>query len=280
VENLQSVFPFAQAQSSTGVLFPSREIRGQPEKNPLWSSPNHVAQYTDLHCHLLPGLDDGAPDLPTSMEMMDSLAGLGFAEICVTPHQRNGLFIPTAEAIGQSLMQFRMQAQTRHPGVVVRLGAENYWDDIFIERLRSHTVPCYEGNRAFLFEVNPMLPPPRLDEALFEIRLSGCLPVAAHPERYLPVQRDLAFAEVLARQAALVVDLEALAGSQSRGETKAARRLVEEGLAHAVASDMHAPEDLDAVASGIEWIRKRRGSLVVTQLLEENPRRILAGELP
>jgi protein-tyrosine phosphatase len=239
-----------------------------------------VVQYIDLHCHLLPGLDDGAPDLPTSVEMLDALAGLGFGEICATPHQRNGLFIPTVEAIGQALAQFRREAQARHPETLVRLGAENFWDDIFIERLRSHTVPCYEGNRAFLFEVNPVLLPPRLEEALFEIRLSGCLPVAAHPERYLPVQRDLAFAEVLARQAALVVDLEALAGSQSRGETKAARRLVEEGLAHAVASDMHAPEDLDAVASGIEWIRKRLGATVVARLLEENPRRILAGELP
>jgi protein-tyrosine phosphatase len=239
-----------------------------------------VAQYIDLHCHLLPGLDDGAPDLATSMEMLDALCQLGFGEVCVTPHQRNGLFMPTEAAIGQALAQFRREAQAKHPDLRVRLGAENYWDDVFIDRLRSHTVPCYDGRRAFLFEVNPVLLPPRLEEALFDIRLGGLLPVVAHPERYLPMQRDLGFAEVLGKQAALVVDLEALAGSHRRAETKTARRLVEEDLVHAAASDLHSPDTQDAVATGIEWIRKRRGDAAIVRLLAENPRRILAGELP
>jgi protein-tyrosine phosphatase len=239
-----------------------------------------VAQYIDLHCHLLPGLDDGAPDLETSLEMLEALVDLGFTEICATPHQRNGLFIPTAEAISQAAAQFQQEASKRHPNLRMRRGAENYWDDVFIERLRSHAVPCYDGQRAFLFEVNPVSLPPRLEEALFEIRLGGQLPVMAHPERYLAVQRDLGFAETLGKQAALVVDLEALAGAQSRGETKAARRMVEEGIAHAVASDLHSPDSKGTVASGIEWIRKRRGAGAIEQLLEEHPRRILAGELP
>jgi protein-tyrosine phosphatase len=239
-----------------------------------------VAQYIDLHCHLLPGLDDGAPDLETSLEMLESLLALGFAEICATPHQRNGLFIPTSEAIGQAAAQFQQEAGKKYPNLRLRRGAENYWDEVFIERLRKHTVPCYDGQRAFLFEVNPVLLPPRLEEALFEIRLGGQLPVMAHPERYLAVQHDLGFAETLGKQAALVVDLEALAGGQNRGETKTARRLVEEGIAHAVASDLHSPETKDAVASGIEWIRKRCGAGAIAQLLEDHPRRILAGELP
>lgn len=241
---------------------------------------SHVAQYIDLHCHILPGLDDGAPDLATSMEMLRELAGLGFAEICATPHQRNGLFIPTEAAIARALGEFAGEARKVHPGVRLRLGAENYWDEILLDRLRKRTVPCYDGRRAFLCEVNPVLLPPHLDEALFEIRLGGCLPVMAHPERYLPVQREPGFAETLGRQAALVVDLEALAGGEPRSETKAARRLVEEGLAHAVASDMHGPETSPAVAGGIAWIGKRLGPAAVTRLLAENPRRILEGELP
>ena len=239
-----------------------------------------MPQYIDLHSHLLPGLDDGAPDLQTSMEMLAVLAKIGFAEVCVTPHQRNGLFIPSAEAISQALGQFQREAQNQRSRMRIRLGAENFWDDVFIERMRSHTIPCYEGKRAFLFEINPVHLPPRLEEALFEIRLGGCLPVMAHPERYLPVQRDLAVAETLGRQAALVVDLEALAGSQDRGETKTARLLVEEGLAHAVASDIHSPDTEHAVAGGIAWIRKRRGPSAIAQLLEDNPRRIFGGRAP
>jgi protein-tyrosine phosphatase len=241
---------------------------------------NHVAQYIDLHCHLLPGLDDGAPDLATSMEMLQALVNLGFSEICATPHQRNGLFIPTAEAIGQALEEFRSEAQKHQPSVRIRLGAENYWDEILIERLRKHTIPCYDGKRAFLFEVNPVLPPPHLEEALFEIRLTGCLPVMAHPERYLSIQRDPVFSENMAKQAAMVVDLEALGGTGNRAEIKAARHLVEHGIAHAVASDLHAPDGSGAVASGIAWIQKHLGAPGLERLLVENPRRILSGELP
>jgi protein-tyrosine phosphatase len=241
---------------------------------------NHVPHYIDLHCHILPGIDDGAPDLATSMQMLRSLTELGFTEICATPHQRDGLFIPSEKAIATALAEFTHEAKKHQPELRMRLGAENYWDEVLIDRLRKHTVPCYDGRRAFLFEVNPVLLPPHLDEALFEIRLGGCLPVMAHPERYLPAQRELEFAETMSKQAALVVDLEALAGGHSRAETRTARQLVESGLAHAVASDMHSPDTMDAVASGIAWISKRLGPGATSRLLGENPRRILAGELP
>jgi protein-tyrosine phosphatase len=239
-----------------------------------------VAQYIDLHSHFLPGLDDGAPDLASSMQMLRVLSDLGFVELCATPHQRNGLFIPPAEAIAKAMAEVQAAAKVEMPGLRLRLGAENYWDEILIERLRQHTIPCYDNRRAFLFEVNPVLLPPRLEEMLFEIRLGGLLPVMAHPERYLAVQREAGFAEKLANQAALVVDLEGLAGGHSRAETKAARRLVEEGIAHAVTSDLHTAQAIDDVAKGLAWIAKRLGPPQLTRLLEENPRRILSGELP
>jgi protein-tyrosine phosphatase len=122
--------------------------------------------------------------------------------------------------------------------------------------------------------------PPRLEEALFDIRVSGRLAVMAHPERYAAVQRDPTLAERLGRQAALLVDLAALSGTGARAEVKTARRLVEEGLVHAVASDLHAPEDAPTVAGGVAWIEKRLGADVVKQLLSDNPRRILLGQLP
>jgi protein-tyrosine phosphatase len=239
-----------------------------------------VARYIDLHTHILPGLDDGAPDLASSMQMLRALSAQGFAEVCATPHQRNGLFIPSADAIAAAFDEMQSAVHETLPGLRLRRGAENYWDEILVERLRQHTVPCYDGRRAFLFEVNPVLLPPRLEEMLFEIRLGGCLPVLAHPERCLPIQRETGFSETLAKQAAFVVDLEALGGSRDRAETKTARRLVEQGVAHAVTSDLHSPEDSSEVAKGLAWLRKRLGPSGLSRLLEENPRRILSGELP
>jgi protein-tyrosine phosphatase len=110
--------------------------------------------------------------------------------------------------------------------------------------------------------------------------MNGYLPVMAHPERYASVQRDVSLCEKLGRQAVMLIDLGALDGAHGKAEMKAARRLVLEGLAHGAASDIHRPEDQASVAAGMAWIRKQRGQDVLDQMLDENPRRALAGELP
>jgi len=119
-----------------------------------------------------------------------------------------------------------------------------------------------------------------METQLFQIRTNGYLPVMAHPERYAAVQRDPSLCERLGRQAAMLIDLGALDGAHGKAEMKAARRLVLEGLAHAAASDIHRPEDQASVAAGMAWIRKQRGQDVLDQMLDENPRRLLTGELP
>ena len=130
------------------------------------------------------------------------------------------------------------------------LGAENFWDDVFHDRLRQGQQPSYDGGPAFLFEVNPQLMPPGIENELFQMRVRGQLPVMAHPERYVAIQGEIAAAERIGRSAALLIDLGALDGAHGRVEMKTARRLVLDGLVHAAASDAHSPEDQGAVASG------------------------------
>ena len=239
-----------------------------------------MAQYVDLHSHFLPGLDDGPGDIATCLSMVRALCEMGFSDLCATPHQFAGRFQPPLDEVRLTFDQVSGEVAKLLPEVRLRLGAENYWDDILATRLRQGQLPCYDGGKAFLFEISPVVLPPRLEAALFDIRVSGRLPVLAHPERYSAVQRDPAVVEGLGRQAALLVDLAALSGTGDRAEVKTARRLVEEGLAHAVASDMHTPEDDRSVAAGLAWIEKRLGLEVLTRLLSDNPRRILVGELP
>ncbi len=237
-------------------------------------------EYVDLHAHFLPGLDDGAPDSPTALEMIGAVTALGFGTVHATPHQRHGMFLPSAEQIQRVFAELQVKVKANAPSVTFALGAENFWDEIFLGRIRDGGLPSYDRGPAFLFEVNPAMLPPRLEQTLFEIRLSGKLPVMAHPERYRAIQGDLSRAEEIARSAALLVDLGALDGAHGRPAMKTARRLIEEGLAHAAATDIHTPEDQRPIGAGMAWIRKRLGNAELDRLLGENPRRILAGELP
>jgi protein-tyrosine phosphatase len=239
-----------------------------------------MEHYVDLHAHFLPGLDDGAKTADMALQMVGALAALGFTTIHATPHQRAGRVMPARQAIDETFGALCAAAAAEHPTLTVGLAAENFWDEVFHERLSQGGLPCYPGEKAFLFELNPQQMPPRIENTLFDIRVAGRLPVMAHPERYLAIQEDVTRAEALGRSTALLLDLGALDGAHGRPAMKTARRLLEEGLVHAAASDVHTAEDQRTVGAGMAWIRKRLGADVLDRLVGENPRQILAGELP
>jgi protein-tyrosine phosphatase len=232
--------------------------------------------FVDLHSHVLFGIDDGAPDAAASRDLLTGLASIGFSEVCATPHQKAGQYLPELDAIRACYAT--VSSWTGLPRL--RLAAENMWDDVFLARWQAGTIPAYDDGPAFLFELRPSVLPTGLAEHLFKARLAGRIPVLAHPERYAPLWDAPATVTQLRAVCAFVVDLGAVAGAHGRMEAKAARKYVEEGIAHAVASDAHTLGDVKLAAEGIAWIRKRCGDLAVTRLLSEAPRAILAGELP
>jgi protein-tyrosine phosphatase len=236
--------------------------------------------FVDLHSHVLPGLDDGSPDEATSMTMLRGLAALGFDTVCATPHQKAGQFLPSLEAIDSAFHRVTQLVATAGVSLRLGLGAENMWDATLYERMQSDAIPSYNGGPAFLVEFSPVQLPVALMTSLFELRRRGKLPVIAHPERYQPLWSAPDQVTALRANAALVVDLAAVAGYHGRRQGKAARGFLEKGLAHAVASDVHSAADLRGAAEGVAWIKKRLGERVLSRLLDENPRRILAGEHP
>lgn len=234
--------------------------------------------FVDLHSHVLPGLDDGAPDEATAIAMLDGLGALGVTEQCVTPHQKSGQYLPSRDDIEAALAAVERARKPGHP--TLRLGAESMWDDVFLRRLAGDAIPYYRDTLAFLVEVPPPLLPPRMIDHLFRLRLQGRVPVLAHPERYQPLWGDDELARSLRRVCAFVVDLGAVGGGDGRRETRAARHLVETGIACGVASDVHQVGDLSRAAVGLAWIEKKLGHAAVVRLFDHAPRAILAGELP
>ncbi|HEY7370981.1 MAG TPA: CpsB/CapC family capsule biosynthesis tyrosine phosphatase [Polyangia bacterium] len=239
-----------------------------------------MTHFVDLHAHYLPALDDGATSREMSLQMIRAVASLGFEDLYATPHQRNGMFMPAREAITGAFAAVSADVAAQGPAVRLGLGAENFWDDVLHGRLRDRTVPVYGDGPAFLFEVHPQFMPAGLEDELFQLRVAGLLPVMAHPERYVAIQRDVDLAERIGRHAVMMVDLGALDGAHGRAEMKTARKLVQEGLAHAAATDIHRPDDQKEIAAGIAWIRKQLGAEVLRRMLAENTRRLLAGEMP
>jgi protein-tyrosine phosphatase len=234
--------------------------------------------FVDLHSHVLYGLDDGAPDESTALAMLDGLTSLGITEQCVTPHQKASQFLPAWEAVEATLAQLETVRRPSHP--TLRLGAESMWDDVFYRRATEGTIPHYQGTAAFLVEIPPSLMPPGMIEQMFRWRMAGKVPVLAHPERYHALWDDDELARKLRVHCAFVLDLGAVGGFHGRREMKAARHLLESGLATAVATDAHRLGDLQQAVAGMQWIDKKLGHATLVRLFDHAPRAILGGELP
>jgi protein-tyrosine phosphatase len=234
----------------------------------------------DLHSHILPGLDDGSPEIESSLAMLRGLSALGFDTVCATPHQKTGQFLPTLEACAQAHQETVARAAEQGLELTIPLAAENMWDETLYQRMENRQIPSYDEGAAFLVEFSPQSLPVGLFQRLFALRRAGKLPVIAHPERYRPLWKDDALVEKLAADCALVVDLGAVAGHHGRREAKVARHMLKRGLAHAAASDAHSPGDVRVAAQGMAWIEKKLGARALERFLQVNPATILAGEHP
>jgi protein-tyrosine phosphatase len=234
--------------------------------------------FVDLHSHVLFGLDDGAPDEKSALALLDGLTALGVSEQCVTPHQKASQYLPAWDLVEATLAQLESLRRPHHP--TLRLGAENMWDDVFYKRAHEGTIPHYRGTQAFLVEIPPPMMPPGMIDQLFKWRMAGKVPVLAHPERYHALWDDDDLAQRLRVHCAFAIDLGAIGGFHGKREMKAARHLLENGLAACVATDSHQIGDLQQAAAGMQWIEKKLGHAALVRLFDHAPRAILAGELP
>ncbi|MCC6749714.1 MAG: hypothetical protein IT371_18760 [Deltaproteobacteria bacterium] len=235
----------------------------------------------DLHCHVLPGLDDGPAELEAAVALARGLETLGFDVIHPTPHQKARAWAPTREEREGAADLLRQELAASEAKIrIAPPGGENMWDELFLSRWEDFSFPCYEGDKALLVEISPVGSPPQLLSRLFDLQIKGRLPVLAHVERYLDLMKDDERVEQLGSKAALLVNLTTLGGQGGWRLRSRARKLTQRGLIHAAATDAHSTDDLAAAAAGIDWIRHHLGEEGVARLLVEGPKAILAGELP
>ncbi len=231
----------------------------------------------DLHCHLLPGVDDGARSLPDALEMARALVDLGFSTVAPSPHARPE-YAP-AEVVEARLAELR--GALEREGIALTLGrnAENVLDDGFLTTLGTPAARMLGAGRVVLVELPYTAPVPALPAILFRIRAKGVTPVLAHPERCLEFERKGRAAEAVRAGALLQLDVGALTGRYGGTAKKLARTFLDEGLYALGATDLHSPVGArDWVGRALEELRNRAGEQAFLRLMREHPARLLAGE--
>jgi protein-tyrosine phosphatase len=240
-----------------------------------------MSGYIDLHCHYVPGIDDGAASAAEGLAMLVGLGKLGFARVLATPHTRPGMFDNTNATICGAFEHFKSSLGDAAGLPELGLSSEHYFDDVVFKRLLAGEGLPYPGGHAVLLEFYQIDFPPMVQHRMVDLRTRGLLPVIAHPERYQCLWRD---PEILERMvdsgSAALLDIASLVGKYGKKTQECAEELLDRGLYHAACSDAHRPADVAEVGGGIERLRELYGDEEVVFMLREGPESLLAGELP
>lgn len=191
----------------------------------------------DIHCHILPGIDDGAETVKEAQEMLKMQYKDGVRKLILTPHYRPGMFEPSVSQIYRSFYQ--LQAAAEDVGIQLYLGREYHISSKFEEQVRLRNLPTMADSSYVLAEFSSRHSYGFIRSSVEKMLDAGYRPVIAHIERY-PCMYEKQRAEELCRMGAYVqVNAGSLLGEDDRPSRQYCRRLMEEDLIHFIASDAH-----------------------------------------
>jgi protein-tyrosine phosphatase len=204
----------------------------------------------DIHSHILPGIDDGAPDMEAALHLVKGILQLGIKKTIATPHVISDLYRNTPETITAALHKLRAACKKESVNIEINAAAEYMLDDYFIKLLRSNQPLLTIHKNIVLTEQSYATPTHNLNEIAFDLISAGYRPIMAHPERYgfyhsnydeYTHLKDMGFL--------LQVNLLSLTGYYGKPVAKAAKYIFDNDLADLVGTDLHHAKHLQMLQS-------------------------------
>lgn len=192
---------------------------------------------TDVHCHLLPGVDDGFSSTEKSLQALKKLEERGVKHMILTPHFMKDYPLNNRDAITVEFEAFKKEAE-QVSGIQLRLAAEYMLDACFMNHYKEGFLTLDKGGREVLCETSYMMYEQNITEMLYEIMCDGFQPVIAHPERYEYAVKDNYF-RWKDKSYKFQLNILSLAGAYGAPAVAKSRYLLKEGMYDYVGSDMH-----------------------------------------
>lgn len=204
----------------------------------------------DMHSHLLPGIDDGSPDIKTSIELVRGMMDLGYSKLITSPHIMWDMYKNTREIILEKLELLRSAVQEAGLDVEINAAAEYYLDDHVHGLVKNNEPLLTVSKNMVLVEFSMAFPSHSLKDILFDMQMQGYQPIIAHPERYIYLERSKDFYEELKDIGCLFqVNLLSLIGHYGRTQQELAQYLIKKGYYDLAGTDLHHTRHLDALHS-------------------------------
>lgn len=208
--------------------------------------------HTDMHSHLIPGIDDGVKTVEESVEMIRGFAELGYKKLITTPHVMSDFYRNTPEIILNGLDKVREAVRKEKIPVTLEAAAEYYLDEVFLHKVQTEKLLTI-GDKYLLFEISYVNPPDNLYNVIFEMNIKGYKPLLAHPERYPFYYNKFDEYYKLKESGALFqLNTNSLVGYYGAGAKKIAERMVNEQMIDFIGSDLHGIRHLEALQKSLQ----------------------------
>ncbi len=225
----------------------------------------------DIHCHILPGVDDGAPDMETSRAMIRDAYEQGVRYIIATPHYRPEMFEPSMKKVIRVYHELRDYAE--EVGIGLRLGCEYYRNEQMIRHLDKKLRPTMLGSRYVLTEFSTNDSFVTVRNYIYELITKGYRPIVAHVERYFCCQEPERILELKKLGAQIQINADSVLGYEGHTIKKFCAGLMKDNLVDFIGSDAHNLEDRKMnLGKCATYVRKKMGQDYAEEIFVDNPR--------
>ena len=242
---------------------------------------NYDVPMIDIHNHILFGVDDGAQDLRTSLEMIDIAHEDGIRGLILTPHCHPHRGMSSYEKILSHFEELKKVASAQFPDMNLYLGREVYFRSDVLEEVEGMDALQMCGNKIALIEFSSNVQPSYIKSSIADVQMQGLIPIVAHVERYACTIEDKSIVEEFSDMGAFIqINADDLVGNVKNEMKKVVKYLLKNDLVDFVASDAHDTERRRPLLSdAYRYIAKKYGEDYAYDLMYANPMRIIEDKL-
>jgi tyrosine-protein phosphatase YwqE len=203
---------------------------------------------TDIHCHLVPGVDDGSQSVELSVEILERMHAMGFKRFMLSPHSTQDTFENTPETIAAPFASLQKAVAERGLPIELSHHFEYRLDEYFLQQLAAGNIKPLPRN-FLLIENSFAMEPWNLESMVFDLRVKGYVPILAHPERYLYYSRNHRerYAQLHDKGLLFQINLLSLAGHYGKQDKQTAEWLLEKGMVDFLGSDVHRMSHIESI---------------------------------
>jgi tyrosine-protein phosphatase YwqE len=195
--------------------------------------------HIDIHSHILPAIDDGAATIEESINLIESLRSFGVTQFIATPHIITHVWNNTHDQILAKATSTLLEFEKRQKSIPLKAATEYMMDDTFVKLFKSSELLTLKDNYV-LVEMSYINAPIQLYSIIFDLQVSGYIPVLAHPERYLFYHKNFDAYKKLKKAGCLFqMNMLSIVGYYGNEIMKIAEDLLQKGMYDYVGSDVH-----------------------------------------